>query len=104
MSGCGYRRGCRSRSTGTPIFRIWRPAHRTSDSQDTMSQKTLSDLNACSKDEFVAALANIFEYSPWIAEQAASARPLAGGNQLFEAMKPRVHPPAPQLPLPLIKA
>ena len=45
-----------------------------------MSQKTLSDLNACSKDDFVAALANIFEYSPWIAEQAASARPFAGVN------------------------
>ena len=39
-----------------------------------MSQKSLSDLNACSKDDFVGALANIFEYSPWIAEQAASAR------------------------------
>jgi 2-oxo-4-hydroxy-4-carboxy-5-ureidoimidazoline decarboxylase len=40
-----------------------------------MPQKALSDLNACSKDDFVAALSNIFEYSPWIAEQAASVRP-----------------------------
>ena len=30
----------------------------------------LSDLNICSKDDFVAALANVFEYTPWIAEQA----------------------------------
>src|SRR5712675_475865 len=52
-----------------------------------MSQKALSDLNACSKDDFVAALANIFEYSPWIAEHAASARPFAGVKQLFDAMK-----------------
>src|ERR1700692_379505 len=104
MSGYGYRRGCRSRSTGTPIFRIWRPAHQTSNSQDTMSQKTLSDLNACSKDEFVAALANIFEYSPWIAEQAASARPFAGVNQLFEAMKAAVDRAAPGLRLALITA
>ena len=29
-----------------------------------MSQLSLSDLNACSNDDFVAALANIFEYSP----------------------------------------
>src|SRR6266446_2805762 len=50
-----------------------------------MSQKALSDLNACSKDDFVAALSNIFEYSPWIAEQAASTRPFAGVRQLFEA-------------------
>ena len=34
----------------------------------------LSDLNICSKDDFVAALANVFEYSPWIAEQAAALR------------------------------
>src|SRR6202051_4566754 len=104
MSGYGYRRGCRSRSTGTPIFRIWRPAHQTSDSQDTMSQKTLSDLNAGSKRELVAALSNIFEYSPWIAEQAASARPFAGVKQLFAAMKAAVDRGAPELRLALIKA
>src|ERR1700674_153576 len=104
MSGYGYRRGCRSRSTGTPIFRIWRPAHRTSDSQDTMSQKTLADLNACSKGDFVAALSNIFEYSPWIAEQAASARPFAGVRQLFAAMKAAVDRAPPELRLALIRA
>ena len=38
----------------------------------------LSDLNVCSKDDFVAALANVFEHSPWIAEQAAALRPFAG--------------------------
>ncbi|MDB5604317.1 MAG: 2-oxo-4-hydroxy-4-carboxy-5-ureidoimidazoline decarboxylase [Bradyrhizobium sp.] len=69
-----------------------------------MSQKTLSDLNACSKDDFVAALANIFEYSPWIAEQAAVARPFAGVNQLFDAMKAAVDRAAPELRLALIKA
>ena len=45
-----------------------------------MSQTPLSELNACSKPDFVKALANIFEYSPWIAEQAASVRPFAGVN------------------------
>jgi 2-oxo-4-hydroxy-4-carboxy-5-ureidoimidazoline decarboxylase len=69
-----------------------------------MSQKTLSDLNACNKDDFVAALANIFEYSPWIAEQAATARPFAGVNQLFDAMKAAVDHAAPELRLALIKA
>jgi 2-oxo-4-hydroxy-4-carboxy-5-ureidoimidazoline decarboxylase len=69
-----------------------------------MSQQTLADLNACSKDDFVAALANIFEYSPWIAEQAASARPFAGVTPLFEAMKAAVERAAPELRLALIKA
>jgi len=55
-----------------------------------MSQKSLSDLNVCSKADFVTALANVFEYSPWIAEQAASARPFAGVNALFAAMKAAV--------------
>src|ERR1700761_1214448 len=52
-----------------------------------MSQISLSDLNACSKADFAARLANIFEYSPWIAEAAADARPFAGINALFAAMK-----------------
>jgi 2-oxo-4-hydroxy-4-carboxy-5-ureidoimidazoline decarboxylase len=69
-----------------------------------MSQKTLSDLNACSKDDFVGALANIFEYSPWISEQAAAARPFAGVNQLFAAMRAAVDRAAPELRLALIKA
>src|SRR6266478_6133904 len=69
-----------------------------------MSQKALSDLNACSRDDFVAALANVFEYSPWIAEQAAAARPFAGVNQLFEAMKAAVERAPAELRLALIKA
>lgn len=69
-----------------------------------MSQKTLSDLNACSKDDFVAALSNVFEYSPWIAEQAASMRPFAGVSKLFEAMKLAVDRATPELRVALIKA
>ena len=69
-----------------------------------MSQKELADLNACSKDDFVATLANIFEYSPWIAEQAAAARPFTGVTPLFDAMKAAVDRAAPELRLALIKA
>ena len=69
-----------------------------------MSQKKLSDLNACGKDDFVAALANIFEYSPWIAEQAASSRPFTGVKQLFAAMKAAVDHAPSELRLALIKA
>jgi 2-oxo-4-hydroxy-4-carboxy-5-ureidoimidazoline decarboxylase len=69
-----------------------------------MSQKPLSDLNALGKDDFVGALANIFEYSPWIADRAAAARPFAGVNQLFSAMKAAVDHATPELRLALIKA
>jgi 2-oxo-4-hydroxy-4-carboxy-5-ureidoimidazoline decarboxylase len=69
-----------------------------------MPQRTLSDLNACSTSDFVAALANIFEYSPWIAEQAAAARPFAGVNALFAAMKAVVDGAPSELRLALIKA
>ena len=69
--------------------RILPSMRRASDRSGEMQQKSLADLNACSQDDFVAALANVFEYSPWIAEQAASLRPFAGVKQLFAAMKVR---------------
>src|SRR6266403_1011058 len=69
-----------------------------------MSQKALADLNARSKADFVAALVNIFEYSPWIAEKAAGARPFTGVTQLFEAMKAAVERAPPELRVALIKA
>ena len=69
-----------------------------------MPRTTISDFNACSREDFVAALANIFEYSPWIAEHAASARPFAGAHQLFNAMKGAVDRAPPELRLALIKA
>jgi 2-oxo-4-hydroxy-4-carboxy-5-ureidoimidazoline decarboxylase len=69
-----------------------------------MPQKTLAELNACSRDDFVAALANVFEYSPWIAEKAAAARPFTGVKQLFDAMKIAVERAPSELRLALIKA
>jgi 2-oxo-4-hydroxy-4-carboxy-5-ureidoimidazoline decarboxylase len=68
-----------------------------------MSSILLSVLNTCSRDEFVAALGNVFEYSPWIAEQAAIARPFAGVQQLFDAMKAVVDQAAPDRRLALIR-
>jgi 2-oxo-4-hydroxy-4-carboxy-5-ureidoimidazoline decarboxylase len=64
----------------------------------------LAKLNACGKADFVAALANVFEYSPWIAEKAADARPFAGVTQLFESMKAAVARAPSELRLALIKA
>jgi 2-oxo-4-hydroxy-4-carboxy-5-ureidoimidazoline decarboxylase len=68
-----------------------------------MSSILLSVLNTCSRDEFVAALGNVFEYSPWIAEHAAIARPFAGVQQLFDAMKVVVDQAAPDRRLALIR-
>jgi 2-oxo-4-hydroxy-4-carboxy-5-ureidoimidazoline decarboxylase len=69
-----------------------------------MSQKPLHELNACPESDFVAALANIFEYSPWVAEQAFAARPFAGVNALFAAMKTAVERAPEGLRLALIKS
>ena len=68
-----------------------------------MPSVLLSVLNTCSKDEFVAALGNVFEHSPWIAEQAAVARPFAGVQQLFDAMKAVVDQTTPDRRLALIR-
>jgi len=49
------------------------------------AQTPLADLNACSRADFRSRRLQIFfEYSPWIAEKAADARPFAGvRSQLF---------------------
>jgi 2-oxo-4-hydroxy-4-carboxy-5-ureidoimidazoline decarboxylase len=67
-------------------------------------QKPLEELNASAQGDFVAALANIFEYSPWVAEQAFAARPFAGVNALFAAMKTAVERAPEGLRLALIKS
>ena len=66
--------------------------------------KQLSELNHCSKDDFVAALANIFEHSPWVAEAAASMRPFAGIGALFAAMTAAVDRAPDEARLTLVKA
>jgi 2-oxo-4-hydroxy-4-carboxy-5-ureidoimidazoline decarboxylase len=65
---------------------------------------TIADLNSLSRDEFVAALANVFEHSPWIAGQVATQRPFAGINALFAAMKATVERAPAESQLALIKA
>ena len=47
---------------------------------------TLDDLNASSRDAFVAALGTIFEDSPWAAERAWRQRPFASLEDLHQAM------------------
>jgi len=47
---------------------------------------TLTDLNAGSKDTFVAALGGVFEQSPWVAERTWAQRPFPSLDALHAAM------------------
>ena len=47
---------------------------------------TLQELNALTPREFVAALASVFEHSPWVPERVAGSRPYPSGIALHEAM------------------
>src|SRR5262245_5594943 len=46
----------------------------------------LNELNTCARDDFVAAVGDIFEHAPWVAEAAFAARPFATVAALHEAM------------------
>ena len=51
-----------------------------------MTAPTLAGLSDASRDEFVRVLGGIFEHTPWIAEQAYSARPFANVDALHGTM------------------
>jgi 2-oxo-4-hydroxy-4-carboxy-5-ureidoimidazoline decarboxylase len=51
-----------------------------------MAEITLDELNQSSRDDFVAALGEVFEHAPWVAETASAARPFPSLNALYEAM------------------
>ena len=46
---------------------------------------SLADVNAISAEAFVAAFNDIAEHSPWVAEEAAKARPYASRETMIEA-------------------
>jgi len=68
------------------------------------SKIALSDLNAMSAADLVVTLANVFEYSPWIAEAAAARRPFASVTALFAAMNEAVMGASAAQKMALIKA
>jgi 2-oxo-4-hydroxy-4-carboxy-5-ureidoimidazoline decarboxylase len=51
-----------------------------------MNRIPLKDINDADKATMVAALGNIFEHAPWVAEQAAARRPFATLQSLHDAM------------------
>jgi len=47
---------------------------------------TLGQLNTADRANFVAAIGDIFEHAPWVAERAHAARPFANATALHDAM------------------
>lgn len=66
--------------------------------------RSVTDLSAMTRDEFVAALDGIFEHSPWVAEAAWEDRPFATVEALHDAMCQAVMDAGEQAQLALICA
>jgi 2-oxo-4-hydroxy-4-carboxy-5-ureidoimidazoline decarboxylase len=69
-----------------------------------MTTYSLDSLNAASDAEFTAALGDIFEHSPWVAQQAAQRRPFATLKDLHDAMMAALRAAPADTRLALVKA
>jgi OHCU decarboxylase len=65
---------------------------------------TLHALNAMDARRFAAALAGVFEHSPWVAERAWAARPFESLDALYAAMAVVVRDAGPERQLCLLRA
>jgi len=68
-----------------------------------MAQITLDELNRMDRAAFLAALGEVFEHAPWVAENAADARPFAGLNALYDVMTAAVRSASADRQMALIK-
>jgi 2-oxo-4-hydroxy-4-carboxy-5-ureidoimidazoline decarboxylase len=69
-----------------------------------MTSYSLDSLNAASEADFTTALADIYEYSPWVAKAAVARRPFATLAALHEAMIAAVRAAPADKRLALVKA
>jgi 2-oxo-4-hydroxy-4-carboxy-5-ureidoimidazoline decarboxylase len=69
-----------------------------------MPQLTLDQLNSADSASFAAALGDVFEHSPWVAERAAEARPFTDVQALLTAMVQAVRTADPAQLLALLRA
>jgi 2-oxo-4-hydroxy-4-carboxy-5-ureidoimidazoline decarboxylase len=69
-----------------------------------MNTFSLDQLNTAGAADFIAALADIYEHSPWVAEAASAQRPFATLKALHEAMAAAVRNASPEAKLTLVKA
>lgn len=67
-------------------------------------RRPLDDINRLSRSDFVAALGEVFEYSPWVAEAAFAARPFATVAAVHDTMIAAVRAATPERQLELIRA
>lgn len=65
---------------------------------------TLAELNAATREAFVAHLGGVFEHSPWIAERACGSRPFATRQDLHAAMMAAVQGAGEERQLALLRA
>jgi 2-oxo-4-hydroxy-4-carboxy-5-ureidoimidazoline decarboxylase len=65
---------------------------------------TLAEVNAMTRDQFVAALGWIFEDSPWVAERAWEYRPFASREALHRSMTGELEKATPAVQLALLRA
>jgi 2-oxo-4-hydroxy-4-carboxy-5-ureidoimidazoline decarboxylase len=67
----------------------------------TATIHSLAEINAMPAADFVAALGEVFEHAPWVAERAAASRPYPGVTALHEGLMQAVRdaPAAKQLAL-----
>ena len=65
---------------------------------------TLAELNACNKEQFVAAVGWVFEHSPWVAERAWRKRPFASFDDLSTKLIQEVQSASPDEQLALLCA
>ncbi len=69
-----------------------------------MTSYSLDSLNAASEADFTAALADIYEHSPWVAKAAGARRPFATLAALHDAMIAAVRAAPADMRLALVKA
>lgn len=72
--------------------------------EPNMNAIPLSTLNALSETDFTAALADIYEHSPWVAQAASARRPFATLAALHEAMTAAVRAAPEEQQRALVKA
>jgi 2-oxo-4-hydroxy-4-carboxy-5-ureidoimidazoline decarboxylase len=93
-------RGCFGRRTAADL-----KSGEIPDSKETliMSAFTLSALNTASQSEFVAAVGDVFEHAPWVAEAAFAQRPFATVAALHQAMAAAVQSASPEAKLAFLR-
>src|SRR5258707_12297574 len=69
-----------------------------------MGKVALADLNAADEAGFMAALGDVYEHAPWVAQAASSQRPFATLAALHSAMLAAVRAAAADQQLALLKA